>query len=135
MKKKDTNTVPNKNVEKMMKNISVRKELPEHVYILHLILYVVGNVVVNSVANSSKVFFFAQKPLPISSFAGVFSSIGNLCIISLVILFRKKGFITSLILLLLQFPLILMSILKSQTLASVSGMFTNVLTLIAIIAI
>ena len=95
----------------------------------------VGNVVVNSVANSSKVFFFAQKPLPISSFAGVFSSIGNLCIISLVILFRKKGFITSLILLLLQFPLILMSILKSQTLASVSGMFTNVLTLIAIIAI
>ena len=102
-------------------------------YFLLLVLFFVTTVLVGKIARSNGFFVFAGTRTPITSFAGVFSSLSNICVILLVVFFKKKGFITSLILLLPQLPMLIYRIFVNHTYSSVSGLFTNVFTVIAVI--
>ena len=102
-------------------------------YFLLLVLFFVTTVLVGRIARSSGFFVFAGTRTPIASFAGVFSSLSNICVILLVVFFKKKGFITSLLLLVPQLPMLIYRIFIQHTYSSVSGLFTNVFTVIAVI--
>ena len=72
------------------------------------------------------------QPIPYRSITGVFSAIGNLCIVLLVVLYKKPGFLVSMCFLLVSFPSALTGIIKNGNYISIAGIFTNMLTLIAI---
>lgn len=70
--------------------------------------------------------------MPFSILTGVFSSFSNIVLIFLVVLFRKKGYITSIILLLLQFPTMVFNIIQTKSPSSIPGAFMNIFTASAI---
>ena len=73
--------------------------------------------------------------LPMSAFAGVMSTFANLCIILLVVFYRKTGFIAALVLLLGQIPIWARNLIVTQQMGSLPGIFSTLLTLIVIIEI
>ena len=73
--------------------------------------------------------------LPLTSFTGIFSSLGNICIIFMAFYYGKKGYITAMIILCIQIPLVLIGFLYQHSLASLPGVFANMLAAVAITVI
>ena len=112
-------------VDKTLNRISLRKRPPKWLYFVILVFYGSTTFFITRAAQSSTVFSLLGHPVPFSAFTGVFSLLGNMSIIFLVIFFRKTGFITSLIVLFGQFPMILYNFFAKHTSASIPGLFTN----------
>ena len=105
-------------------------------FICMLILFFVVSRYTNISARSDGVLMIKGNAIPVSAFTGVFSAIGNLCIIFIVVFYKKFGFVTSMIILvLIQFPSIVIGMIMSRTLMSIPGLFSNLFTIIAIIII
>lgn len=118
-----------------MNNLSTRRSAPRGYFILLIILYFLTAFTLTRVARSSSVITIAGYPTPVYSFAGIFSSLSNIFIIFLVVFYRKVGLITSLVILLLQCPMIIMNIMLQHNFMNISGLFSNLLTIIAIVII
>ncbi len=76
-----------------------------------------------------------DRILPFSAFAGILSSMANICIIFMVVFSDRVGFVLALIAMMLQFPGYIMGLYRSPNLASLPGLFGNLLTIVAIIVI
>ena len=77
----------------------------------------------------------AGAAIPVYTFAGVLSSLSNICIIFLAVYYEKKGFITAIILLLAEVPPIMIGILARHNITSLPGIFSLFLAFIAVIII
>ncbi|MBP5282136.1 MAG: bifunctional diguanylate cyclase/phosphodiesterase [Lachnospiraceae bacterium] len=100
-----------------------------------LLIYALASLAIPSLSRSQATAMIFGKPIPMATFTGVFSSLSNICLILLVVFCGKVGFFTSLIVLLVQFPLTTMNIIRTHTYNSIPGLFGNLLTLIAILII
>jgi diguanylate cyclase (GGDEF)-like protein len=97
-----------------------------------IFLYIGSYVLVVLTSHSEAAIMLGGQPIPYRSITGVFSAIGNLCIVLLVVLYKKPGFLVSMCFLLVSFPSALTGIIKNGNYISIAGIFTNMLTLIAI---
>ena len=104
-------------------------------YYLLLALCIAISVYTFIAARNEGVIALGNIQLPVSAFAGVLSTITNICLIFMVVYFHKRGFITSIVILLVQLPLIVQGIIMSKALTSIPGLFGTFFTLIAIIMI
>ncbi len=120
--------------EQMNKMVRTKSQFGVY-YAILLIIYIVATVVVNRITRSSGMWMIGEQSVPIASFAGIFSSLANICLILMVILLGRAGFITSLGLVICQFPIVMISILGRHAYNNIPGLFSNLLTLIAILAI
>ncbi len=105
------------------------------VFAVLVLLYIAAAIVNPRLSRSEEMMIIGRSRLPVSAFAGVLSSVSNLCLIGLVLYFRKPGFIAALCLLLAQFPLMVRNILLQRSLSSMPGLFISLLTLVAIFVI
>lgn len=133
--KKDKLSFISKNIDKNFNTLQMRKQMPKFVFVLILVLYVVTSVLVVSAAKSENIITLFGIEVPVTIFTGVFSSFSNICIIWLVVFFRKTGFITSFILLFIQLPLMLMNFFMRHNSTSIPGLFMNFFTAVAIVII
>ena len=118
-----------------MREILLGKSVPKSAYFLIILLYgVVSMLLVRSVGATGVLRIFGI-PVPKQAFTGVYSSLGNMCIIFLVILFHKTGYVTAMIIMVGQFFVLLVKILSFNTGSNVPGLFMNILTIIAITSI
>lgn len=117
---------------KMVEGISMRSEAPIFVYVILLVLYLSASAIVSGAAGSDAQLSLFGMSVPVYSFAGVFSSISQICVIFMTSYCGKKGYITSLILLLAQMPFVLMGIIARHNITSLPGVFGNFLAIIAI---
>ena len=125
-----------KQIDKTLRDLSLKKEAPKSGYVLLVLLYTIamcGTIIMSR--NGGRTIHMFDSDIPFSAFAGVFSSFANICIISLVVLYRKVGFITSLILLVSQFPMLVVNIFLRHNLNSFPGFFMNLLTIVAVVVI
>ncbi len=122
-------------LEKTLESLARRRNASRWIFILLLALYLLLSVAVRITASSQAVILLAGAPVPLTIFTGVFSTVSNLCIILLVVFCGKAGFIASLAILLLQYPMILHGIISERNFVSIPGLFGNLLTIIAIIII
>ncbi len=116
-------------------DLSGRFAVPKSAYVLLLLLYVISNVMLSGIARSQDSVMVLGMNARISTFSGVFSSLGNIIIILMVVLFGKLGFITSLILLGFQYPLIMYSVFCRNSIASIPGLFSNTFSIVAAVLI
>lgn len=100
-----------------------------------IILYVGSYALVVITSHSDGALMLGGQPFPLRSITGVFSAIGNLCLVLLVVLYKKPGFIVSMIFLLFSFPSAITGIILNKNYISIAGIFTNALTLLAIYTI
>ena len=125
-----------KQIDKTLRDLSLKKEAPKSGFILLVLLYfiaMVGTVIASR--NGGRMIHLFENQIPFSAFAGVFSSLANICIICLVVLYRKPGYFTSLILLLSQFPMLVVNIFIRHNVNSFPGFFMNLLTIVAVVII
>ena len=88
------------------------------------------------VATTEGVVVLFARSIPYSSFAGVFSSISNLCIVFLVLLFRKWGYITSMLIFgVYHIPLLCFNFFVRDNINAVPGLFMSMFTIAAITVI
>lgn len=135
MKKSADDSEETRILEKTLKSLDVRREAPISVFILLFLLYLAAAFTVGVTAGSHKEIVINSIHVPVYVFAGVFSSLSNLCIIIMVIFCGKPGFITSSIVIMIQLPLIFAGIVKRGNYTSIPGIFIEILTLAAVIVI
>ena len=125
-----------KQIDKTLRDLSLKKEAPKSGYVLLVLLYAIAMCgTIFTSRNGGRVLHLFDSDIPFSAFAGVFSSFANICIISLVVLYRKAGFISSLILLASQFPMLVVNIFIRHNINSFPGFFMNLLTIVAVVVI
>ncbi len=109
-----------------------RREPSQVIFVLLLFLFLADTALVSMTAGSKAIVTLPFGAFPAATFAGVFSSMANICIIFVVVYFGKRGYYTSIALILIQFPIVLMSLIVRHNLGSLPGMFSNLLIIIAI---
>ena len=95
-------------------------------------LYVATSIAIPRLSRSAATIAIGNSRLPVTAFAGVLSSLGNICIICIVVFYRRPGFILALGLMMIQFPFLILNIFVRQNPISLPGFFSNLLTIIAI---
>lgn len=112
--------------------LSAGEKAPRFLFFLLIFLYIVANflTVITGRSNASVVLFGIQAP--VSVFTGIFSALGNVSILLLVFMYGKTGYITSLVILIVQAPMIIITIATRHTIGNISGLFINLMTGIAI---
>lgn len=128
--------VNKRTIENILQSItSVKRQVPKSGFVLLLILYILATVTLNRVTHSGGEIMLGSYPFALRSAAGIFSSLANLCVILLVVLYRKVGFITGLVIIIGQIPMMLVQIIMLHNYDAIPGVFTNGLTIIAIVII
>ncbi|MBR2676171.1 MAG: EAL domain-containing protein [Solobacterium sp.] len=121
----------NRLMERLLKNRSV-----SYFWIFVLLaIYAIASVFVIQTSRSEGFILISGNQIPLRMLTGALSSVANLAIILIVVYFGRLGFIIALVILLVQFPIILMGIVREHIFNNISGLFTNIVTLFAIILI
>ena len=116
----------------VIKNITPRRIFMTLGFVFFIFLYFIATVFVSRAIHSQGTISIFGSKMPVFAFAGVFSALANLSIILLVFIFGKIGFVTALVILLGQFPFIFFHMMGRYNAGSFSGMFINILTIVAI---
>lgn len=122
----------NSNIDKTLKNLSLNKEAPKSAFILLVLLYTITSVLTTRTSVMQGSIAIGDQMIKYNSFTGVFSMLGYICIICLVMLFRKVGYIVSMAAIILQSPLMIFNIFVRGNLHSLPGLFSSVLIIGAI---
>ena len=104
-------------------------------FVVLLILYTVAAMFTPRVSQSQEMLIIGQARLPVSALTGVLSAVANICLICLVVFYGKTGFIVTMCILAVQLPLLIRNVVSQQSLASIPGIFTSLLTIVAVILI
>ena len=119
--------------DETLRGLSIHKGFPKSAYFLFLLLYILAIVVVNKTArNHDAALMIMGAPVPVTAFTGVFSALGNVCIIFLAVFYRKLGYFTALIACLIQFPILFIKLVVMHSFANLPGVFSNAFTIVAI---
>ena len=120
-------------IERTLDRLSGNRQLSIRVYLIALLLYFAAHIMTVVMARTQgQMLVIMGTPIPYSTFTGVFSSLGNICIIIMVVFFNKIGLLTSVLLLLLQLPMMIVNFAVQNSPNSIPGLFNNLLTLVAI---
>lgn len=122
----------NSNIDKTLKNLSLNKEAPKSAFILLVLLYTITSVLTTRTSVMQGSIAIGDQMIKYNSFTGVFSMLGYICIICLVMLFRRVGYIVSMAAIILQSPLMIFNIFVRGNLNSLPGLFSSVLIIGAI---
>ena len=124
-----------KSMEKTLRRIVLGDQVPKSGFVLLWLLYIIATVMVQIVVRNQGEFYVFDRAFPYSGFARVFTTLSSLCIILLVFLYRKTGYISSmLVLCVYQVPGILASFFRTGNTNAVAGFFLNMFT-VAVITI
>ena len=122
----------NNNIDKTLKNLSLNKEAPKSAFILLVLLYAIASFLTTRTSVMQGSIAIGGQMISYNSFTGVFSMLGYICIICLVMLFRRVGYIVSMAAIILQSPLLIFNIFVRGNLHSLPGLFSSVLIIGAI---
>lgn len=122
----------NNGVDKTLRRLSLDRETPKSAFILLLLLYGIALFLTISSARTQAEISVLGESIPFNSLTGVFSMLGNTCIIILVMLFRKVGYFTSMILLFIQLPSFWINTFVRHNIQNIPGLFTGFMIMIVI---
>ena len=111
------------------------REVKKSTIVIPIIIYCLLSVVVTIASRSREVIMLGDTRLPVSAFSGVFTAIANICLIMMVMLYKKTGFMISLVMILVQLPILIMGFVKTHSLNSLPGLFLMMTTIGTIIII
>lgn len=122
----------NNGVDKTLRRLSLDRETPKSAFILLLLLYGIATFLTISSSNTQAEITLFGEAMRFSALTGVFSMLGNTCIIVLVMLFRKVGYFTAMFLLIAQLPGLIINIVVRHSVQHLPGLFTSFMIIIAI---
>ena len=131
MSKNDAASGYMSSTSRMLDSIHISRRSSKVIYVILVLIYIGFTLYIPQVSKSSEILTVFGRPLPVSSFAGVLSSLVSISLILMVVFYRKLGYYTALILSLLQFPLQIRNMLNAPVLSGLPGVFSNILVIVA----
>ena len=122
-------------VDKTLRKLSLDREAPKSAFILLVLLYGIAYFLTVTTGRMHGEVVILGVPLEYSSLPGVFSTLGNICTIMLVMLFRKVGYIVSVAILIIQMPMNYVNVFVRQNYRGLPGLFSSVMVIISITVI
>ncbi|WP_295092210.1 GGDEF domain-containing phosphodiesterase [Ruminococcus sp.] len=132
MKKNRSEVAENNILQKTIESFSENKKAPIVGYVVLCVVYT-ALIVATACKGSNTFISIAGGKIPINAFAGVLSALSYICIILMVVYYKKLGFYTALIALALQIPMLSVSMIINRNMAMLPGVFTDFLTIIVVI--
>ena len=118
--------------EKILDEFEKVDSFPMWGFFLLLALFFTGAYLVNLSSSSDRIILLMGTPLPIRTLTGAFSSLFNLCIVMMVVMYKKPGFIVALVTLLLQFPTLIIGVVHGNY-SVIPGFFTNTFIIVTVL--
>ena len=118
-----------------IKKLSHKKDAPKFVFVIILALYLAASIALRKVASDPSMIYLLGVRIPIQAFAGVFSSLSNICLIFLAVFFFFFFFLASLVILIVQFPMMAAGMILNRNFTTIPGAFSNILAIVAITVI
>ncbi len=109
-----------------------KNNFPVWGFFLLLAIYLVGAYFVRISSSSTRIVFLMGQPLPLRSLTGAFSSIFNLCVVLMVVIYKKPGLFVSLIAIAVQYIPIVISLIQGDATA-ITGFFVNSFIIITVL--
>ena len=132
MKKKAFDKGGTNDVNDTIRKLSHKKDAPKAVFVAILVLYIAASIALRKVASDPSLILLFGGRIPVQAFAGVFSSLSNICLIFLAVFFGRVGFLTSLVILVVQFPMMAAGMILNHNFTTIPGAFSNILAIVAI---
>lgn len=101
-------------LKRLWKFMTDRSGVPRITIIIPVLIYEIFSYVVSSASRNGAVLTIGGNQLPVTAFSGVFTALSNICIIIMVVLYRKAGMFVALVLSLAQFPMQIMGVIVDQ---------------------
>lgn len=117
--------------EKLLDRVSSANHFSVWGIVVLFVLYWVSTYFLRTSSASEGVFFIGHSPIPYRSVTGAFSAVCNLCLILMIVLYKRPGYIVAVILTIAQMPGIIVSLFH-QRYTTISGFVTNVVIFITI---
>ena len=95
MKKNRSEGAENNILQKTIESFSEDKKAPIAGYVVLVVIYI-ALIVATANKGSNSYISIAGGNIPINAFAGVLSALSNICIILMVVYYKKLGFYTAL---------------------------------------
>ncbi len=122
--------------KKAGKHISISsRPLPKPTIIIPILIYIALYFLTASAARSDKVLMIGKGALPIAATAGCISALSNICLVFLVLYYKKAGFLIALAAIIIPMPSLLVWIVVQGNVGSLTALFTNLLTILTLIII
>ena len=118
-------------IDDTMRYIAKGTEAPKSGFILLLLLYVIANFLTVTTTRSQGGITMLDMTIPFGALTGVFSALGNMCLILLVVFYHKLGYITSLAITSVQIPILVLNLIRLHIPTSLAGIFMYLLTIVA----
>ena len=115
--------------ERMLDEFSSVNKQPIWGLFVLIAFYIACAVVVSKISNSSDVMFMFGHPVPLRSVTGAFSAVCNLCVVLMIVLYRAPGFYISVSMLIVQLPVLLISLFR-QNFGAISGIVTDIVIIL-----
>ena len=81
----------NNRVDKTLRKLSLDREAPKSAFILLVLLYAIATFLTVTTGRMHGETIIFGIPVEYASLPGIFSTLGNICIIMLVVLFFRRG--------------------------------------------
>ena len=109
--------------------------LKKFTIIVPVILYFIFYYCTRTVSDSESVIIIGGNALPVATFAGVFASVSGICLVVMVLQYRKFGFFVALMIILFQLPVLLLGIFLRKTLQAIPGVFNSIFTILMLVIV
>ena len=93
MNTKGKNNERKRIIQTTLDSITQRRKAPDYVFFILLFLYIAVSVIIRVTSGSHDSIPIGRSEIPVAAFAGVLSSLSNICVIFLTLYFGKKRFL------------------------------------------
>ena len=112
-----------------------RRIAPKVTIIFCLAFYILFSVCTVWASRSEMIVTLGENRLPLSAFTGVFSTLGNICLVVTVLYYKKPGFIISMAIIILQIPMIIFNMMAQHSIASIPGLVNDLFVAAMVVVI
>ena len=114
---------------------SRKHRLPKPSIIIPIFLYILLYELTRIAARSDQVLMIGKGVLPVAATAGAFSALSNICLVFLVLHYKKPGFIIAIAAIIIQMPSLLIWVIVQGNVGSLTGLVTNLFTILMLVII
>ena len=124
--------IKQKYTERVINRLSEQRQRPMIFFVIIVFLYMTSTILTSVTASQSVTINLFGLTIPVYTFAGVLSAISEICIIFMAFYYGKLGYFTAIVLQIIQFQSIIIGIVYKHNMTSIPGLFSSLLTIIAV---
>ena len=130
MQKDSVHSEIGKSIDNTLEKLYRKKEAPKWGFIVIVLGFFLCSIFTTKLARSQEVINLFGNKVPLAIFTGVLSALTNMCIVSLVVFYRRIGYFTAVGLLVTQFPWLLFNFVVHHNNNAIPGMFSGLFAII-----